>query len=90
MNPKTLEDTESGGFYPLQPAKQDAGGDDLDARVAADAAFHPRPIPDALPDPLADISRHAHRGRARRQPPRLQHLIRHMCLDRVKGVGSRV
>src|SRR6185503_9224301 len=57
----------------LQTSRQDTLGDDLDARVRADACIAAHAIPDHLSDGLADLLREAMGCGAGGQSPGLQH-----------------
>ena len=54
-------------------SRENAFGHDLDPRVAPDARLAAHPIADRVADALAAERRHALRGGARRESPRLEH-----------------
>ena len=71
---KLVEDHEAraGEFrVVLELARQDALGDDLDARPRADPRVEPHAVADRLAGPLAEQGGHAFCDRARRQAARL-------------------
>ena len=61
------------GRVVLQKARQDAFGDDFDARVAPDLRVHAHAVADGLAGLLAEEIGHAARGGAGGQAARLQH-----------------
>jgi hypothetical protein len=56
----------------LEQAREDSLCHHLDARAWSDPSVEVHAIPHALTDPLADAARHPPRGRARREPARLE------------------
>ena len=65
--------TPSSAGIGLQPADQQALGDDLDARRRRDGGVQPGAVADRAADRLAEQRRHAGGGGAGGQPARLQH-----------------